>query len=81
MLSALKEAPRKAVGAKQVLRAIQEGMVKHVYIASDADIFVTRPIYDACREKGIPYEEVPSMKQLGEICNVQVRAADAAIRL
>ena len=49
MLSALKEAPRKAVGAKQVLRAIQEGMIKHVYIASDADIFVTRPIYDACR--------------------------------
>ena len=44
MLSALKEAPRKAVGAKQVLRAIQEGLVKRVYIASDADIFVTRPI-------------------------------------
>ena len=64
-----------------MLRAIQEGLVKRVYIASDADIFVTRPIYDVCREKGIPYEEVPSMKQLGEICNVQVRAAAAAIRL
>ena len=40
-------------------------MVKHVYIASDADIFVTRPIYDACREKGdARMNEVPSMKQL-----------------
>ena len=81
MLSTLREAPRKVAGAKQVLRAMEEGMVKHVFIAADADIFVTRPIYDACREKGIPYEEVPSMKQLGEACGVQVRAAAAAIRL
>jgi len=80
MLSALKEAPRKVVGAKQVLRAMEEGGVSRVFIAADADIFVTRPLYDACREKGVAYDEVPSMKQLGEACGVQVRAAAAAIR-
>ena len=79
MLSELKEAADKAVGAKQVLRAIQAGQVAKVYIATDADIFVTRRVYDVCREKNIPCVEVPSMKALGEACGVQVRAAAAAM--
>ena len=69
----------KVVGAKQVLRAIQAGGVKRVYIASDADVFVTRPVYDACRSAGIEVREVPSMKALGEACALKVRAAAAAI--
>ena len=79
MLSILQKA-EKIVGAKQVLRAVAAGAVKNVYIATDADVFVTRPVYDLCREKEIPVIEVPSMKALGEACGVQVKAAVAAIK-
>ena len=70
----------KVVGAKQVLRAIAAGGVSRVFIAADADMFVTLPVFDACRAAGIEIIEVPSMKALGEACGVQVKAAAAAIR-
>ena len=79
MLSTLSGANR-VVGAKQVLRAIEAGGVMRVFIAQDADMFVTRPVFDACRAAGIEIVEVPSMKALGEACGVQVKAAAAAIR-
>ncbi len=79
MLSMLSGA-NKVVGAKQVLRAIAAGGVARVFIAQDADMFVTRPVFDACRAAGIEIVEVPSMKALGEACGVQVKAAAAAIR-
>ena len=47
----------KIVGTKQVTRAIAAGgakAVKTVYLATDADVFVTRKVYDLCREKNIP---------------------------
>ena len=79
MLSTLQNADR-IVGAKQVLRALEAGEAKSVYIATDADVFVTRKVYDLAREKNIPVIEVPSMKALGEACGVSVKAAAAAIR-
>ncbi len=79
MLSALNGA-EKVVGAKQVMRALSTGSVKTVYIATDADVFVTRRVYDLCREMNVPVVEVPSMKALGEACGVEVKAAVAAIR-
>ena len=79
MLSMLSGA-NKVVGAKQVMRAIEAGGVSRVFIASDADMFVTRPVFDACRAANIEIIEVPSMKALGEACGVQVKAAAAAIR-
>ena len=79
MLSML-SGSNKVVGAKQVLRAIEAGGVSRVFIAQDADMFVTRPVFDACRAAGIEIIEVPSMKALGEACGVQVTAVAAAIR-
>ena len=79
MLEAL-SSPNRVVGAKQVLRAIAAGDVLRVFIASDADVFVTRPVYDACRAANIEVTEVPSMKALGEACHLQVKAAAAAVK-
>ena len=53
MLSAL-NGVEKVFGAKQVMRALNADAVKTVYIATDADVFVTRQVYDLCREKNIP---------------------------
>ena len=79
MLEELKNAQR-IVGAKQVIRAVEGGGVRRVFIASDADVFVTRPVYDACRSAGVEVTEVPSMKALGEACSLKVGAAAAAVR-
>ena len=79
MLTELREAAAKAAGAKQVLRAMEAGRAVKVFVAADADIFVTRRIYDECREKRIPLVEVASMKAIGEACGVAVKAAAAAV--
>lgn len=70
----------KVVGAKQVLRAVEAGEAIRVFIATDADVFVTRRVYDACRAHQIEVTEVPSMAALGEACGVQVKAAAAAVK-
>lgn len=68
----------KVVGAKQVKRALDAGRVQTVFLASDADPRVTGPIAEACDEKGVRAETVPSMKELGKACGISVGAAVAA---
>lgn len=70
----------KVVGTKQVTRAVNAGEVKTVYLATDADVFVTRKVRDLCHAKGVDVIEVPSMKALGEACGVEVKAAVAAVK-
>ncbi len=70
---------RKAVGTRQVIKAIESGQAARVYVARDADVFVTRRVFDACRAHNIEPVEVPSMEELGQACGVQVRAAAAAL--
>ncbi len=48
----LAESP-KVVGAKQTLKAIQNGQIELVYLARDADCRVTSPpIRDVCERQG-----------------------------
>ena len=79
MLSKLIQA-EKVVGTKQVIRAVNAGEIKTVYLATDADVFVTRKVRDVCAQARIPIIEVPSMKALGEACGVEVKAAAAAVK-
>ena len=78
-MQSLKEPERRIVGARQVLRAIQEKTVAHVYIARDADPFVTRPVMDACEKNGVRFTEVESMTGLGQHCGIDVKASVAAL--
>lgn len=68
----------KVVGAKQVRRALESGRALTVFLADDADPKVTGPISEACAEKGVEAETVPSMKELGKACGISVGAAVAA---
>lgn len=79
MLSML-EGAKKAVGARQVLKTIEAGDAVRVFVATDADVFVTRRVFDACRAHNIEPVEVPSMEELGRACGVSVKAAAAAIK-
>ena len=78
MLSELKTS-RKLVGMKQIRRALQEGKVQKVFLAADADPALTEPLAAQCEALGIPVCPVPSMVELGAACEIDVKAAAAAI--
>jgi len=70
---------RKVVGTNQVKRALKNDMVEKVFIAKDADRRVVKEIIEICKEKGIEIVYVESMKKLGQQCNIDVKAASAAL--
>ena len=59
-------AARRAVGLKQVLKAIRSGRAAKV---------------DAAREHAVPVETIPRMKELGRLSGIQVPSAAAALLL
>ena len=75
----LKDAPRKVVGTKQVLRAIKSGSLSRVYVANDADTYLYQRVVTAAEAAGLPTVRVASMKELGAACGVEVKAAAAGI--
>ncbi|NLZ52197.1 MAG: 50S ribosomal protein L7Ae-like protein, partial [Thermoanaerobacteraceae bacterium] len=79
MLDKLKKAPKKIIGTKQTLKAIDKGQVSVVFIAQDAEEHVVSQLKEMCREKGIETVAVSTMRELGEACGIQVGAASAAI--
>jgi len=69
----------KTVGMRTTIRAIENGRALHAFIAEDADVFITRRVQELCQNADIPYTRVNTMKELGEACGVQVKAACAAL--
>jgi len=69
----------KVVGAKQTLRAVEDGRVQVVFVAQDADGHVVEPIIEACRRRGIEVVYVDSVAALGRYCKIDVGAAAAAL--
>ncbi len=75
----LSDAARRVVGAKQVIRALEEGRVQEAYVAKDADLTLTQRVVDRCYAKGVPCREVETMRALGRLCGIEVKAAAAAL--
>ena len=69
---------RVVVGAKQLKKALKSGRVQRVFLAEDADPMLTEPLADLCRKTHIQCAWVPSMKDLGRACGIDVGAAAAA---
>lgn len=78
MLSDLKTS-RKVIGLKQTKKALKDGTALRVFMAADAEARVTREIAALCRDCGVEVVEVPTMKELGEACSIDVGAAMAAV--
>ncbi len=74
MLSQLKTAA-KVVGIKQSKKAIAEGKACAVYVASDAESRVVRPIQELCAQHGVELFEVATMQELGQAVGIDVGAA------
>ena len=79
MLELFKSTEKLIVGTKQLLRALSKNQVAHVFVAEDADEFVYRRVRAAAEEAGIPVTVIPTMKELGEACKIQVPTASAGI--
>lgn len=77
----VKQANHIIIGMKQTLKAVEQGMVKEVFIAKDADPRVTGKLVGICTEKKVPVEYVDSMRMLGKACGIEVGAATAAIMI
>lgn len=74
----LRDVP-KVVGVKQTTKALQRNEVAVLYIANDAESRITEPIETQAKAKGIEIKKVPSMKELGKACGIEVGAAVAAL--
>lgn len=71
---------RVIIGTKQTLKAMNNREVIEVFIASDADEHLTKPVVTLAEELGIPYEKVDSMKKLGNACGIEVSTSTVAIK-
>lgn len=80
-MSAKKRADGIVVGVKQTLRMIEQGRLSEVYIAKDADSFVTKGVERAAEKSGVRVTRVPSKRQLGARCGIEIGAAVAGIVL
>lgn len=78
-ISGLESASKKTIGTKQTLKALEKGLAKKVFIASDAEQHVTKPLLHLCEEKGVPVIMVDTMKNLGKACGIDVGCASAAL--
>lgn len=78
-IESLKAAKQRTIGSKQTAKAIEKGTARLVFVAKDADEFVTRDIIRACRERQVELIFVDSMAALGNACGIEVGAATAAI--
>lgn len=74
----LKES-KKTVGTRTTMRAIEAGNAVHVFVADDADLFITRRVTELCSERNVEYTRVDTMKKLGEYCGVNVKTACCAL--
>lgn len=61
------------------MRALSRDEVEKVYLAKDADLHVTNPISDVCKEKNIEIIYFDTMKELGTSVGIRVNAAAAAV--
>ncbi|MDN4076192.1 MULTISPECIES: 50S ribosomal protein L7ae-like protein [Fictibacillus] len=68
------------VGTKQTIKALQNGEVKELVVADDADPRVTGKVLQIAQEKLVPITRVDSMKKLGKACGIDVGAATVAIK-
>lgn len=75
----VKQAKKICVGAKETAKAIEQGLLKEVVVAKDADAHVTDPIVALCDEHQVPVTYVESMKQLGKSSKIDVGASTVGI--
>ena len=78
MISA-EEKIRLVVGLKEVTKAIKSNNCKKIFLAEDCTINITDKLLPIIGE--IEVVSIPTMRELGEMCEIEVGASCAAIKL
>jgi len=73
------QAKRIVIGTKQTVKALKEGSVQELVIASDAEPKVTAKVASEALGLNVPIRYVDSMKKLGKACGIEVGASTVAI--
>lgn len=68
-----------AVGFKQVVRAVKEDKAAKIFLAEDCESKISVPVEQAASEKGVQLFYVPTMKELGELCGIDVSSSCAVV--
>ena len=69
----------KVTGLKQTRRAVSAGRAKLVYLACDADPWLTEPLRALCAQLEVAVEEGHTMEALGRAAGISVGTAAAAL--
>ena len=73
------QARKIVIGTKQAVKALKEGNVQEILVASDAEPRLTAKVVEEALLMDVPVHYVDSMKKLGKACGIEVGAATAAI--
>lgn len=76
----LRKVPRRVVGVKQVLRALNDDALEQVFLAMDAASALRRQVEDRAMEKQVRLTMVASMEELSQMCGVDVPSAAAGLK-
>ncbi|MFX0548475.1 ribosomal L7Ae/L30e/S12e/Gadd45 family protein [Hathewaya histolytica] len=77
-----KKDSKKIIGVKQSIKALKnlESLsYVQVYVARDAAEKVIKPLLELAQNNTLDVIYIPTMQELGEICNIDVGAAAALI--
>jgi len=78
MLSRL-ENGRKLAGINQCRKAVKKGEAAALFIAEDVENRVRLSLMELCAEHGVETVTVPTMRELGKACGIEVGAAAAVL--
>ena len=70
---------KKVIGVKQSIKFLKDGKGKILYLAKDAKIEIINPLKSLAKNQKIDIEYVDTMKELGKICGIEVKAAAALL--
>jgi large subunit ribosomal protein L7A len=73
------QAQKIIIGTKRTVKALKDGNVRELIVASDAEPKVTVLVVNQAREMEVPIIYVDSMKKLGKACGIEVGASAVAI--
>lgn len=67
------------VGYKQAVRALNEDKAAKIFIAEDSDTNMKNSLESLANQKNTPIFFIPAMKELGNMCSIEVGASCAVI--
>jgi large subunit ribosomal protein L7A len=67
------------IGFKQTMRALDESSAAKVFLSEDCDTKISVPVEKLCGEKNVPVSYVPTMRELGDMCGIEVGASCAVV--